>query len=211
MPVRTKRIYEPPSHGDGQGQDAHRAHGGDRHAAFGVSPARSHAGMLAGASIVSATRWLVRAQHAAAALSAPSVSSIEASSCACLSCDGPAPSAAPGHAAAARAYRCEMLSWRSPGGMRACAAARQLRLRACSDCSMHSRAAGRCAAHARSPAPCRRCSAADSSVSESCASRMRGSSMRRSVAGHAPDIHGGGTASRRDQDTPRCLQPAWEA
>ena len=74
-------------------------------------------------SIVSATRWLVRAQHAAAVLSAPAVSSIEASSWACLSCDGPAPSAAPGHAAAARAYRCEMLSWRSPGGMRACAAA----------------------------------------------------------------------------------------
>jgi hypothetical protein len=171
------------------------------HAAFGVALWCSSPGMLAGASIVSATRWLVRAQHAAAVRRAAAVSWIEASNWACLSCDGPAPSRAPGQSAAARAYRREMLSWRSPGGMRACAAAWQPRLRAYSDCSMHSRAAGRSAAHARSPAPCRRRSAVDSIANELCASRMRGSSMTPSLVAQVPDLYGGETASQLDQDT----------
>ena len=86
----------------------HRAHG-DRHAAFGARPMfpRGHA---RGRVHRLGHELAVRAQAAAAARSAAAVSSSEASSRACLSCDGPAAIAAPGHAAAARAYRCEMLS-----------------------------------------------------------------------------------------------------
>lgn len=170
------------------------------HAAFGVELCSSSA-TLAGASIVAATSSLVRAQHAAALRSAAAVSWSEASSSACRSCDGPAPPRPPGQLAAARAYRHEMLSWESPGGMRAFAPAWQPRLRACNARSTQSRVAGRNAAHARSPAPCWRRSAAESSVSESCASRMRGSSMTCSLVARASGIHGGETATRPDQDT----------
>ena len=171
------------------------------HAAFGVELRCSSSAMLAGASIVAATRSLVRAQDAAAVRSAAAVSWSEASSSACRSCDGPAPPRTPGQLAAARAYRHEMLSWDSPGGMRALAPAWQPRLRACSACSTQFRVAGRYAAHARSPAPCWRRSAAESSVSESCASRMRGSSMTCSLVARACGIRGGETAPRPDQDT----------
>jgi hypothetical protein len=171
------------------------------HAAFGVELRCSSSAMLAGASIVAATRSLVRAQDAAAVRSAAAVSWSEASSSACRSCDGPVPARAPGQLAAARAYRLEMLSWESPGGMRAFAPAWQPRLRAWSACSTQSRVAGRNATHARSPAPCWRRSAAESSVSESCASRMRGSSMTCSLVAGASGIHGGETATRPDHDT----------
>ena len=178
------------------------------HAAFGVELRCSSSAMLAGASIVAATRSLVRAQDAAAVRSAAAVSWSEASSSACRSCDGPAPPRTPGQLAAARAYRHEMLSWDSPGGMRALAPAWQPRLRACSACSTQSRVAGRYAAHARSPAPCWRRSAAESSVSESCASRMRGSSMTCSLVARASRHPWG-----RDCNPARSGHPrrAWEA
>jgi hypothetical protein len=170
----------------------------------------------AGVSIVALKRSRARAQQSPAVRSAMPASWSEATSWACRSCDGPAPPCAPGQSAAARAYRCETLSSR-PGGMKACAAPSQARLSACSDCSMQSSAVGTNVAHARLPAPCWSRSAADSNVSESCASRIRGSFMTRSVLARARVIHGGEAASSVNQDPvahavlSRGLPCAWEA
>jgi hypothetical protein len=169
------------------------------HAAVGATLRWSKSASPAGVAIVVVRRSRARAQHSAAARSAAPASDSEASSWACRSCDGPALSPAPGQSDAARAYRREMLSSRA-GGTKTCAAPSQPRLSAWRDCSMQSRAAGTIVAHARSLAPCRSRSAADSSVSESCASRIRGSFMTRSVLAQTWVIHGGEAASWLNQD-----------
>jgi hypothetical protein len=169
------------------------------HAAVGATLRWSRSASPAGVSIVVVKRSRARAQDSAAARSAAPASDSEASSWAWRSCDGPTPSRASGQSAAARAYRREMLSSRA-GGTKTCAAPSQPRLSAWRDCSMQSRAAGTIVAHARSLAPCRSRSAADSSVSESCASRIRGSFMTRSVLAQKWVLHGGEAASWPNQD-----------
>lgn len=170
------------------------------HAAVGAALRWSRSASPRGASIVVVRRSRARAQRLAAVRSAALASCREVSSSACRSYDGPAPSRAPGQSAAALAYRREMLSSWAPGGMKTLAAPSQPRLSARSDCSTQSRAAGTNVAHARSPVSCWSRSAADSSVSESCASWIRGSFMTWSVLARARVIHGGKAASWRNQD-----------